>query len=511
MLLERPFPDATTCLFVGRGLTGHEPQLARYDSVAWIVDAASATKEPSGLRPDALQILTLETIAVQGLQPWLDRFVAKAPRHLPSLYVSDDLGENTPEAYQTVLGQLHFALEGHHRARVTRQKDGFAWQRHLLENAAAYVNHRLPASWAGALRGLPAFVCGAGPSLDVSGPHLARVASQGVIFAADSALRSLDKLGVTADFVVSVDAAKTPGKCLPADHSPARVVLSAVSPPAWSGALPEASTVFLSSNLITLDWLATHGIARTPVSVVENCGATGLELARFLGCSPIYLFGLDLALDANQPTRRNTAEADASLYANSGFDAAQEFPRVPGNCSPTVPTHVLGDWHALDNRLASWPEGLVCNVTDRGARLRHTPVIAPNQLTVTSNAEKSVALANLSQSAAITSRSPFDADTALLRLQSVGARGCAAVPRLLNLLEKQGPAAVVAAMRQLFSDQDFGRGLGAFSMKVMPHLVPPIQTDHAFWRTIIGELQILSDLANHVGATVEPVPTQAAA
>ena len=183
------------------------------------------------------------------------------------------------------------------RAPATRQNDGLTRQRHVLQNLPGYVRHRLPSAWAGALRGLPALVCGAGPSLDVTLPALAAAAGHAVVFSADSALRALARAGVTADFAVSIDADKVPENCLPAGSPPARVVLASVSPPAWRGARLPAPPLFLSGPQVTDDWLAAQGGARTAVTAAESCGNTALALAEHLGCCPIYVFGMYLAVD----------------------------------------------------------------------------------------------------------------------------------------------------------------------------------------------------------------------
>jgi hypothetical protein len=379
---------------------------------------------------------------------------------------------------------------------VTRQQDGFLWQKHVLENLSAYAARRVPASWAGVLRGCPAFVCGAGPSLDATAPKIAAIADRAVVFAADSALRALARRGIRADFAVSIDVAKQPDKCLPPGNTPSRVVLSTVSPPAWRQAVPPDAVHFLSSGQVTLDWIAQHGIARTATAATENCGSTALELARFLGCSPIYLFGLDLALDSANPGQRHHTAVDTTLYAKSNFNAAQEFPRVPGNHAPEVATHVFGDWRALDERLAGWPANLVVNVNDRGARLRNTTIVHPDRFTFEAAAiEPASLLASLARPAV---PDPAAARAAFERLRDAGRHGVAQLPALYRALEGGGPPAVVAALRPLFAAQDFGRAMGAFSLKTMPHLVPPVEGDAAFWRALLDELAALVSLARDI-------------
>jgi hypothetical protein len=316
-----------------------------------------------------------------------------------------------------------------------------------------------------------------------------------VVFAADSALRALDRVGVAADFAVSIDAAKVPEKCLPPTRPPARVLLASVSPPAWSHVPSETPPLFLSSPQITDDWLATHDVARTALAVSESCGSTALALAEHLGCGPIYLFGLDLAVDDSDPARRHQKDADPALYRASNYDPTVRLPRVPGNYAETVPCFALGDWRALDARLADQAPGRVFNITDRGARLRGTTVIHPGQFTLPApTAEKGPRLARLTAV-------PREHPAVLTRLAALGARAEAALPVLRRAFAVGGPADLAAAFRPLVTDPELGRALGAFSLKLMPHLVPPTEGDRPFWAGLLEEYAALVPLLRSASTT----------
>ncbi len=488
----QPFAGATICLLLGR--VGAEPvDLRAFRAVLWIVDSAGRTPAPllaAGARCEIVDAAA----APAALPGVLEKFLRLDARHLPSVFVTPDAAGDPTGRYQALLAEIGPVLEGHHRARVTRQRDAFTWQKHLLQNLSGYLRRPLPAAWEGALAGAPAFVCAAGPSLDVSAPRLAAVADRGVILAADSALNTLARHGLTADFVVSVDLAKLPGKCLPAGRTPARAVFAPVSPPAWTAALPDDRTCFVSSRQLTADWLARAGLGAPALAVAENCGVTALELARFLGCAPIYLFGLDLALTA---TQRHTSGAEASIYQESGFDAQQQYPEVPGNYAPTVRTHAIGDWRALDRRLAGWPAGLVTNVNDRGAKLGAATLVHPDQFVLSAPPFDRARLDRLPAPAA-----PADAAlaAALAPLRAAGGRGQREIAGLRQTLATGGPAALAAALRPWFADEATAHTLGAFSLKMMPHLLPPIEGDVAFWSGLLDEAEELFALAGKAGA-----------
>ena len=482
------YPGATTCVAIGHLTAEAVRRLPRSRALFWITPCSN---EPAPALPAGTMLTRVSSGDPAAVVAELERFLRLDARHLPSVAVT---GPDYPHLHPLV-ATVTSLLEQHHRARVTRQRDGFLWQRHVLENLPAYLRQPLPATWHHRLLHRPAVVCGAGPSLDVSAPRLAAMAGRVIIFAADSALHTLARHGITADFVISIDAAKEPAKCLPAGRLPAHAILSPVSPPAWLDAVPAGSCHFVASHQVTTDWIASHGAVRPPLAVAENCGATALMLARWLGCRPLYLFGLDLALAPG--AQRHTTGADAALYTGSGFDAAQDYPAVPGNCTDTVPTHVIGDWRQLDERLAGWPAGLVFNVNDRGARLRNTTLVPPGQFVVDGPADKAGWMAELDRTPAGSGELPGAA--ALARLRQAGTRCTQALPSLRDALRLGGPAALVPPLRQLARDETVARALGAYTLKLMPHLLPPIEGDRAFWSTQLDELAELAALAERCG------------
>lgn len=484
-LFARTFPGATTCVIIGAPTRCEALDSTKWRNVLWL--AVEADASDGWAFPIQTERLPLENVSLEELKAHLTRFIRHDARRLPSVFVFPTSSTVEENRLTSLLELLFSELNAHHRARVTREADGFRWQAHLLANLPFYARRPLPLAWKGALAGMPAAICGAGPSLDVSAPELAARGAGCVVFAADSALRTLARHGVRVDFAVSIDVAKAPAKCLPEGETPPRVLLSSVSPPEWRAAVPESSCFYLANRQVTTDWLATLGVPRPPVAVAENCGATALELARWMGCAPIYLFGLDLALSGKE---RHTSGAERSIYVASGFDAAQEFPDVPGNWSDTVPTHAIGDWRALDERLAEWPAGVVVNVNDRGARLRGAPVVRPDAWAGASDAgAKRAALAALPSTSDADASRWAEARAGLVR---AGARVGEGTRAARAALAAGGPDACAKILRTLLADAETARALGSFALKLMPHLVPPTEGEAARWAGWLDELESLS-------------------
>ncbi len=491
-LLEQTSPEASGAIVVGRLEAGVSLKNG-YKSVLWFVDAEGARAAPAGVDREALVPVVLEQTDASALEPLLENFALRDGRALPDIFVTPDITARFTGGYEIVVGAIHDVFEILRRARLTRQEEGFLWQRHFLLNLPDFVRRRVPAAWKNALAGMPAIVCGAGPSLDVSAPALAAAAADAVVFAADSALRALARHGVQADFAISVDAAKTPGKCLPEDCAPARVVLSAISPPAWRDFEADFRLHYLSCNNLAEQLLASFGVAPTPVKVVENCGITAFELARFMGCAPIHLFGMDLAADAADPARRHTADSDPTIERGSGFATQQQMPVVPGNYLERVPTFLHGELRAFNKRLDELPPGLVVNVNDRGARLANATLARPDSFVLPALAEPK--RRRLSPLAAPSVPDAENVRAGLAEIGAQGARGCREISELRAHLREGRAMECVARMRRLFSNENFGRAMGSFALKIMPHLASGASGDAEFYGSLVDELEELCCLA----------------
>ncbi|HVU15771.1 MAG TPA: 6-hydroxymethylpterin diphosphokinase MptE-like protein [Candidatus Didemnitutus sp.] len=491
---SQPYPGSATCVLLGRAETPGDPDLRGHRAILWFVDGEGAVHPPSELLPGALLPAPLEHLDSSRVISLLEQFVARDARHLPSVFVTNDALARHTEAYQSVLTSVCSRLEDHHRIRTARQRFGFQWQRNVLANLPAYCRRRLPAAWRGALRGRAAFVCGSGPSLDRSAPALAPFSRHGIVIASDSALRTLAHAGITADFAVTIDATKSPDKCLPVGQHPRHVVASAVGDPAWVKAVPAGSLAFAASRQITTVWLGENGVSAPDFSEAENSGATAIELARHLGCSPIYLFGFDLAVDADDRSRSHSADTEPTLYAGATIDPNRHLPELPGNYTPSVPSHLSRGWRSIDTRLAGWPAGLVFNVTDRGAWLTNTTLLHPDNFAPSGDeADAPIELLAPPEPAPAAA-----VDLAFRRIRAVAERSVLALPALRAALEKGGPPALATEFRPHLADHTLGRVLGSFSLKIMPQLMPPLEGDTLFWQGLLDEYAALLEAAQRL-------------
>jgi hypothetical protein len=490
-------PGAETCVLVG-GADGLENvDLRGYRSVLWFAREAAAARAPAGLDPQRTTVEAVDRLDPQRTMESLDHLIQRDALHLPSVFVTDEVtGESAP-AYQPVIEAIFAQFERHQRARLTRQQDGFLWQRHVLGNLSAYAHRRVSRYWAGALDGVPAFICGAGPSLDASLPALAPFAEGGVIFAADSALRALARANVCADFLVTVDPNKTPERCLVPGHpSAGRVIAASASPPDWQYSVAEQKLHYLSGKQLTEDALTAFGVKKTGVAVEENCGITALALALHLGCGPVYFFGMDHAVDAQAPGRWHQRHADPACYQGNGFQAAHAYPRVPGNFQDEIATPLYREWRRLDALCGGLPAGLVFNVTDRGARLSNTTVVRPEAFApAVPAADKAARLSLLAAPQAVRAS---EWRRMQLALAGLAGRAAAAIDDARRALRAGDAAKVAGHLAGIFQRKEFSLLFGNYSLRILPHLLRPAETTPAMWEQLLHECAELVALAETV-------------
>jgi len=166
---------------------------------------------------------------------------------------------------------------------------------------------------------------------------------------------------------------------------------------------------------------------------------------------------------------------------------------VPGNFQPEIATPLFREWRVLDELCAGYPAGLVVNVIDRGARLRNTTVILPDECVVEGGVEtKRAALAGLGEA-----REPAN-DLTPQMLERIGG----AMERIQPLIA-QARAAVAGnevhratqALMSAYRDKDFSMLMGNYCLKVLPHLVRPDSANTPLWRSLIAETEQLIAVA----------------
>ncbi len=227
----------------------------------------------------------------------------------------------------------------------------------------------------GSARKMPAFVVGAGPSLDADIEDIRRCREHVVLITASSALKVLLEHGIRPDIHCELE--NGAGLGLVAEDLAARHGLSDITLYASPTIDPRISPCFkrtvyfyrghISSTVFYADGADTTSFAE-PTS-----GNTAVHCALSLGFHEIYLFGLDFgARDPKQHHSQHSVyftykdESEMATYTPYEFDIP-----VPGNLGGQVMTGWVLDWGrtSVSKAIEGFDNVRVMNCSD-GAQIR---------------------------------------------------------------------------------------------------------------------------------------------
>jgi hypothetical protein len=453
--------------------------------------------ERLGIGPEKVTVQSVDHLDSSRALRTLDDIIKRDALRIPSVVLTEGVGGPESTLYLPVIDAIFAQLEAHRSARFFRQQQGFPAQLNVLANLPAYVRRRMPNSWAGALDSIPAFICGAGPSLNTSAAKLAEFAQHGVIFATDSALPALAKREIPADFALAVDPRKTPANCLPREaRPPNRLMIASATLPSWLETVAEEQTLFLSGRQLTEDWLVANGVPKTAAGVTENCGTTAFELALFLGCRPLFLFGMDHAIDGNDATHWHHADFSNGLECQQLQARSSDYPTVPGNFQEKVATPFFQEWSKFDSRCSGLPRGLGVNVIDRGARIRNTTVVRPADFALASRGESKAA--RLARLGAADSIPEADARKLFDNIRRVAAATNPMIAEAREALKQKQLNRVAGLLVHAFTQKPFSQLMGNYTLKVIPHLLRSETVECDQWDQLITETGDLLALAGNL-------------
>lgn len=213
----------------------------------------------------------------------------------------------------------------------------------------------------------PVLIVAAGPSLNKQLPTLARYQHVFTILAVDTVWPILQKNGIVADMIFALDARSKPSwpkdgvsgdTCFAVDIGCAPALV-------WSHG---QNHLFSTTSASIRHLLQDLGVHTEVLATGGSVATTAFGFARHLGANPVVLIGQDLALTGGKD------HADGYLHAykedflkartDKGFD-------VEGYYGDRVKTEkqllFYKTWY--ENQIASFPETLVINATEGGAKI----------------------------------------------------------------------------------------------------------------------------------------------
>jgi hypothetical protein len=462
-LSETSVPDASTAILFGpiSEKTIGEECMHYPKGVLWI---APTETEPAMTEQFPTLIIARCTDSADSIMEAIRHVLGIEYDKQPVVKASRGTETNSQELYSAILEMIISEIDSTFRSRKTRNEVGYQRQFQVFENLCGYLNGRVPEEWRDLAENSLAVVVGAGPSLDQTLPLLKEGFPKPVVIAADSSLRALRSAGVDPDFVVSIDAEKTYDSCSEAGYAPGMAILSSQSHGSWRGKWTKKCR-FLSGRVLTEDWLAEKGIAKTKLQAVNNAGLTALLFADFLGPAGIILIGMDLAGGGKGDERYAESTGRSHMQIHTGH-----FHKVPGNFEPGVPTPFLSDWQETSELTAEVSQRrLIVNLNDRGAQLKGATVIHPKDIKELRNAiSENLVPFELSGEDLLSKRRAVQGNgmkQILTQLANRCDRAWDGFPNKEGSCRERNDY-----VKTLFTDRDMASLLGDFSFTVLPRI-----------------------------------------
>lgn len=236
-------------------------------------------------------------IGIWGLQVWADQSIQNDP------------------FLREALGCIHHIETLAAENAAVQYRQGPEIQRNIIANLPYILHSTVLDQWKNGYQNVPAVVTGAGPSLDRNLSALKQSQNRPLIFCVDTALNLLMQNGIEPDFAVSCDPTVLNTRHFKDLRLPQHTVF-AYLPEIHRHILPALQhrnmLCLHDKNSNLLNQLLAKINLHTVFSRGMNVGFCAYSLAKALGCSPIILCGMDLALEAGKSSHAQ-GTANASL------------------------------------------------------------------------------------------------------------------------------------------------------------------------------------------------------
>ncbi|HMI85486.1 MAG TPA: 6-hydroxymethylpterin diphosphokinase MptE-like protein [Polyangiaceae bacterium] len=301
-----------------------------------------------------------------------------------------------PEAEAAVAATVQSLIANTHISENTHYLRARTWLTDILANVEHLVGVTSFLALEGRYQGVPAFIVGAGPSLEKNVEQLRDATKKGIVFAVNTSGRALAKHGIVPQVLAcleSIDLSKDMRELPFIDEVVRAFSLSGSPAHLTMGRGPLLPTYEAIRACSVLTDLFGHA----GLSVGASVTTAAVMLAERLGCNPIVLVGQDLAFTGNQAYASGTryegstvsvdaagrivhhwtqAKLEAHGTTAGKLPQSQPLQEVPswggvGSVSSTPSFTAVRDWLATTADLTrrDKPELRFVNATEGGARI----------------------------------------------------------------------------------------------------------------------------------------------
>ncbi|MEY2936715.1 MAG: hypothetical protein RL033_7464 [Pseudomonadota bacterium] len=257
-----------------------------------------------------------------------------------------------PEEVRAFVEVVPSLLQRSMMSKATLNNRAKIWIQDIIENVELLTAAPPFLTLRGRYQGVPAFIIGAGPSLDKNIDLLNMAAQKGIVFATNSGAVSLGKHGIEPQVVACLESIDASSKLrdLPFMDRAVRAYSLTAAPETLrtgKGPLMPVHEVVAQYDAPLEELTGQPGL---PVS--GSVSTMAFSLARFLGCSPLVLVGQDLAFTAGRTYASGTGyESSLARVDDRGVvhvDWNEEVLRVHGEeqgiARPREPHRRLPAW-----------------------------------------------------------------------------------------------------------------------------------------------------------------------
>ncbi len=284
---------ATVIVLFGYGSGYAARALAERCSAAIVVFEPDVEVLATGLRHGDVPPQLVAFTSPKALGHYLARRLSGADRGLVATWTASVRGGAGP--YAEALREANDAIgraKLRHRTACLR---GRGWLDHYLTNLRQLFECPALPALAGSMRGVPAIIVAAGPSLDRNVMQLHALRERALVLTVNSAARALARAGIRPHALVSIESADvTAGlEGLPWLHElPAFLELTG-NPNMWTQPFPRRVALSVDTNgCAAFSERLVPGFGLSAGFCVANAA---VAVAHRLGCDPIVLVGSDLA------------------------------------------------------------------------------------------------------------------------------------------------------------------------------------------------------------------------
>ncbi len=193
----------------------------------------------------------------------------------------------------------------------TARKFGRRLLTNSIENLPSFFGGASLGSLAGKLEGIPAVCVAAGPSLDKALGSLAKIQDRALIVACDSAVAALLRHHIIPHMVVTVDLHENNFEKIRPVLDQLRksaLVFGLESNPDIVRAIPSRRRIGITADSrIYQTWIAPRWNLKAKLTGYNSVGMASIALANALGCTPIALVGMDLAIGGTDSHSKHAA------------------------------------------------------------------------------------------------------------------------------------------------------------------------------------------------------------